>query len=88
MVLSRLCRISPQAFMCRWTMTLKSRFLPWQPKLVFSGFSYYTVDAVYGKITGQRDVWDALQDNSSPSVRDMFDQASLCKASNLASSGT
>lgn len=50
-------------------MTLKSRFLPWQPKLVFSGYSYYTVDSVYGKIAGQRDVWDAIQDNSSPSVR-------------------
>lgn len=50
-------------------MTLKSRFLPWQPKLVFSGYSYYAIDAVYGRITGQRDVWDAIQDNSSPSVR-------------------
>ena len=49
-------------------MTLKSRFLPWQPKLVFSGYSYYTVDSVYGKIASQRDVWDAIQDNSSPSV--------------------
>ncbi len=49
-------------------MTLKSRFLPWQPKLVFSGYSYYAIDAVYGKIAGQRDVWDAIQDNSSPSV--------------------
>ena len=50
-------------------MTLKSRFLPWQPKLVFSGYSYYTIDIVYGKITGQRDVWDAIQDNSTGSVR-------------------
>lgn len=49
-------------------MTLKSRFLPWQPKLVFSGYSYYTIDSVYGKITGQRDVWDAIQDTSTPSV--------------------
>ena len=50
-------------------MTLKSKFLPWQPKLVFSGHSYYAIDAVYGTIAGQRDVWDAIQDNSSPSVR-------------------
>ena len=50
-------------------MTLKSRFLPWQPKLVFSGYSYYAIDPVYGTIAGQRDVWDAIQDNSSPSVR-------------------
>ena len=42
--------------------------LPLQPQLVFSGSSYYTVEAVYGKIAGQRDVWDAVQDNSSPSV--------------------
>ena len=48
---------------------MKSRFLPWQPKLVFSGYSYYAIDAVYGRIAGQRDVWDAIQDNSSPSVR-------------------
>lgn len=52
----------------RWTMSLKSRFLPWQPNLVFSGCSYYTIDTAYGKIAGQRDVWDAIQDNSSPSV--------------------
>lgn len=52
----------------RWTMSLKSRFLPWQPQLVFSGYSYYTIETAYGKITRQRDVWDAIQDNSSPSV--------------------
>lgn len=50
-------------------MNLKSRFLPWQPNVVFSGYSYYTIDMVYGKITRQRDVWDAVQDNSTPSVR-------------------
>ena len=42
--------------------------LPLQPQLIFSGSSYYTVEAVYGKIAAQRDVWDAVQDNSSPSV--------------------
>ena len=49
-------------------MTLKSRFLPWQPKLVFSGYSYYAIDIVYGKIVSQRDVWDAIKDQSTPSV--------------------
>ena len=49
-------------------MSLKSRFLPWQPQLVFSGYSYYTIETAYGKIIRQRDVWDAIQDNSSPSV--------------------
>lgn len=58
----------PEEIKTRWTMTLKSRFLPWQPKLVFSGYSYYAIDPVYGTIAGQRDVWDAIQDNSSPSI--------------------
>lgn len=49
-------------------MSLKSRFLPWQPQLVFSGYSYYTIEKAYGKIIRQRDVWDAIKDNSSPSV--------------------
>ena len=63
-----LCWLTAQILVDRWTMTLKSRFLPWQPELVFSGYSYYTIETVYGKIAGQRDVWDAIQDNSSPSV--------------------
>lgn len=46
---------------------MRSR-LPLQPQLLFSGSSYYTIEAVYGKIGSQRDVWDAIQDNSSPSV--------------------
>ncbi|KAL3139503.1 hypothetical protein ABBQ38_003826 [Trebouxia sp. C0009 RCD-2024] len=58
----------PNEIKTRWTMSLKSRFLPWQPNLVFSGCSYYTIDTAYGKIAGQRDVWDAIQDNSSPSI--------------------
>lgn len=69
-------RLSGQAadqnIVVRWTMSLTSRFLPWQPQLVFSGYSFYTIDTAYGKIVRQRDVWDAIQDNSSPSVSHSF----------------
>ena len=49
-------------------MRMKSRFLPWQPELVFSGNSYYAVDNLSGKLLNQRDVWDAVADNGFPSV--------------------
>lgn len=58
---------------------MKSR-LPLQPQLVFSGSSYYTVEALYGKIASQRDVWDAIKDNSSPSVSAVL--YNICKANN------
>ena len=47
---------------------MQSRFLPWQPELVFSGNSYYAVDNLSGALLNQRDVWDAVADNSFPSV--------------------
>ena len=78
-------RLSGQAadqhIVVRWTMSLTSRFLPWQPQLVFSGYSYYTIDA-YGKIVRQRDVWDAIQDNSSPSVSHSFTHVEACHMTN------
>ena len=41
------------------------RFTPWVQKLVFTGRSFYTIDILSGgKVTAQRDVWDAIQDNS------------------------
>ena len=52
----------------RWSMRMKSRFLPWQPELVFSGNSYYAVDNLSGNLLNQRDVWDAVADNGFPSV--------------------
>ena len=52
----------------RWSMRMQSRFLPWQPELVFSGNSYYAIDNLSGALLNQRDVWDAVADNSFPSV--------------------
>ena len=41
------------------------RLTPWIQKLVFTGRSFYTIDVLSGgKILSQRDVWDAVQDNS------------------------
>ena len=58
--------------LCRWSMRMKSRFLPWQPELVFSGNSYYAVDNLSGDLLNQRDVWDAVADNGFPSVIPML----------------
>lgn len=49
-------------------MELTPRLTPWVQKLVFTGSSFYTIDVLSGgTITAQRDVWDAVQDNSFPS---------------------
>jgi hypothetical protein len=58
----------PAEVRTRWSMIMKSRFVPWQPKLVFTGHSYYGVSTTTGQLTSQRDVWDAVQDNSYLSV--------------------
>ena len=50
---------------CRWTMGMTPRFTPWVQKLTFTGRSMYTIDVLSGgKISAQRDVWDAIEDNS------------------------
>ena len=46
-------------------MEMTPRLTPWIQKLVFTGRSFYTIDVLSGgKILSQRDVWDAVQDNS------------------------
>ena len=50
-------------------MRLKQKLLPWRPALVFTGQSFYSVDAVSGRLASQTDVWDAIKNNSYPSVR-------------------
>lgn len=46
-------------------MELTPRLTPWVQRLVFTGRSFYTFDVLSGgKITSQRDVWDAVADNS------------------------
>ena len=50
-------------------MELTPRLTPWVQKLVFTGRSFYTIDVLSGgKITAQRDVWDAIQDNNHLSL--------------------
>lgn len=50
-------------------MELTPRLAPWVQKLTFTGRSFYTFDVLSGgKITAQRDVWDAVQDNNYLSV--------------------
>lgn len=44
-------------------MELKFRLLPWQPTIIVTGESFYTVDNISGKIQAQRDVWDSISDN-------------------------
>jgi hypothetical protein len=53
----------------RWTMRLQQKLLPWRPPLVFTGRSFYTVDALTGRLATQSDVWDAVEDNKFLSVR-------------------
>jgi hypothetical protein len=50
-------------------MTLKPRLLSWRPPLTFTGQSKYGVNTFDGKLLYQRDTWDAVQNNSFPSVR-------------------
>lgn len=50
-------------------MELTPRLTPWVQKLVFTGRSFYTIDVLSGgKITAQRDEWDAIQDNDHLSL--------------------
>jgi hypothetical protein len=48
-------------------MALKVWELPWQPTVLISGRSLYTVDPVSGLITAHKDVWDSLDNNQPPS---------------------
>ena len=54
----------------RWAMAMRSRFLPWRPTLNITGVAHYSVDCsgVTGQIMSHRDEWDALVNNSFPSV--------------------
>ena len=56
--------------LCRWTMTMKFKlgFAIYRPELVFTGQSFYGVDANIGIVRSQLDVWDATQNNQYPSV--------------------
>lgn len=55
-------------FTARWSMTCTLRVAPWRPPLVLTGRSVVTVDPLTGKLTAQRDVWDAVADIPAPSV--------------------
>ena len=57
-------------------MEMTPRLTPWVQRLVFTGRSFYTFDVLSGgKITTQRDEWDALQDNSSLSLEGFVEVA-------------
>lgn len=43
----------------RWTLQLTAKFLPWKPRLRFTGISIYQVN-FDGKITSQEDFWDSV----------------------------
>ncbi|GBF95132.1 hypothetical protein Rsub_07716 [Raphidocelis subcapitata] len=58
----------PDEITARWTMTVEVWPLPWRPTAVFTGRSKYVVDASSGLITSHRDTWDAVADNSFPSL--------------------
>ena len=50
---------------------MRSKFVPWRPTLNLTGVAHYSVDCsgVTGQIMSHRDEWDAIEDNSFPSVR-------------------
>ncbi len=52
-------------------MQFKLGFAIYRPELVFTGQSFYGVDANVGLIRSQLDVWDATQNNQYPSVRSL-----------------
>ncbi|KAK9832958.1 hypothetical protein WJX74_002802 [Apatococcus lobatus] len=54
----------------RWTMTMKFKlgFAIYRPELVFTGQSFYGVDANTGIVRSQLDVWDATSNNTYPSL--------------------
>lgn len=50
-------------------MELTPRLTPLRQKLTFTGKSVYTIDVLSGgKITSQRDFWDAIEDNNHLSL--------------------
>ncbi|KAK9824687.1 hypothetical protein WJX72_012392 [[Myrmecia] bisecta] len=58
----------PMEIVTRWTMTMKVKAAPWRPALTFTGRSYYGVNLSTGKLTYQKDMWDAVADNRFLSV--------------------
>ena len=49
-------------------MELRPKLVLWRPQILVTGQSFYGVDSATGKITSQRDTWDAVKDSSYLSV--------------------
>ena len=49
-------------------MKFKLGFAIYRPELVFTGQSFYGIDANTGVVRSQLDVWDATSNNKYPSV--------------------
>lgn len=53
----------------RWAMYLKQEQLPWQPSVVLTGKTFYTIDIEKKQVLSHVDEWDSASHNTFFSVR-------------------
>ena len=56
----------------RWTLSAACPLLPWTPRVLFTGVSIYTLDAV-GKVVKHIDQWDSCTDDELPLIGGLRD---------------
>ncbi|KAK1861544.1 hypothetical protein I4F81_004128 [Pyropia yezoensis] len=65
------------AVVTRWTLAMTAAFLPWSPRVVFTGESVYGVDLAAGETQGgvnrHIDTWDSIAAQGFPSVEAVAD---------------
>lgn len=49
-------------------MVLRSKALPWRPAVTVTGSTFYSVDTASGSIMSHREEWDAIENQSYPSL--------------------
>ena len=49
-------------------MVLRSKALPWRPAVSVTGRTFYSVDTASGSIMSHREEWDAIKNQSYPSL--------------------
>ena len=60
LVLHDLYEMTPETLVARWTLSLRVRFLPWRPRVVFTGTSEYLLDLGNRRILSHTDRWDSI----------------------------
>jgi hypothetical protein len=77
LVLHDVIQYEPNGLLTRWTLSLRAKFVPFQPLVIFTGTSTYTWSPEDGRIVSHIDRWDSIsrQEYFSPEgLRDLLAQ--------------